>query len=175
MTRCTRRRTLAGAAALAGALAGCSALPVDDGEEEPSYDRLDHTATYVSPEAPLELPGDLPTVEHTHNADLLVLPGDTAHGPSQAVDWLADGRVLALLGDGAERRWLDWARSDDFEDAFGNHGYSDAQPDPTLVVGAAVGTLVHTYRHAWDEPPAARDVLSAIDDDLGDVAAETPP
>lgn len=174
MTRLTRRRSIVGAAALAGTLAGCSALPGDDAPENQSYDRLQRTAVYVSPNVDLSVPADVPTVEGTNNADLLVLPGDTAYGPDQAVDWLAADRVLALLGDGAERRWLDWARSDAFEQAFGNRGFSDAEPDPTLVVGAAVGTLVHTYRHSWGDPPRDRDVLRALDEDLVSVASETP-
>lgn len=172
MSRLTRRRALGGAAALLGALAGCSALP-DERDDDPSYDRLARTATYVSPEADLALPDELPRVDTTHNADLLVLPGDTAHGPDQAADWLAADRVVALLGDGAERRWLDWAHSDAF-DAFGNGGYGDAEPDPTLVVAALVGTIVHTYRHSWADPPRDRDVLRALDEDLGDAAEETP-
>lgn len=173
MPRLTRRRALGGAAAIAGALAGCSALSGDDAPADPSYDRLARTATYVSPEVTLDVPDELPTVENTHNADLLVVPGDTAHGPGQAADWLAADRVVALLGDGAERRWLDWARSDTF-DAFGNGGSADAEPDPTLVVAALVGTIVHTYRHSWGDPPRDRDVLRALDEDLGDVAEVTP-
>ena len=176
MRHLARREALAGAAGLAAALAGCATRLAPTGDsDDPSYDRLARTATYVSPNAPLELPGELPTVENTHNADLLVLPGDTAHGPAQAADWLAADRVVALLGDGAERRWLDWARSDDFEDSFDNGGVGDAEPDPTLVVAAAVGLLVHTYRHSWGDPPRDRDVLRALDEDLGDVAEETPP
>ncbi|MDZ7700793.1 MAG: hypothetical protein U5J98_01300 [Halobacteriales archaeon] len=174
MPRLTRRRALGGAAALVGTLAGCSALPADRDDDQ-SYDRLARTATYVSPNADLEFPAELPAVENTHNADLLVLPGDTAHGPDQAADWLAADQVVALVGDGAERRWLDWARSDAFEDTFESPGASDAEPDPTLVVAAAVGTLVHTYRHSWADSPRDRDVLRAIDEDLGDVESETPP
>ena len=169
-----RRAVLTGAGGLAAALAGCATGLSPGGDDDPSYDRLARMATYVSPNADLELPAELPTVEHTHNADLLVLPGDTAHGPDQAADWLAEDQVIALLGDGAERRWLDWAGSDAFEDAFDNRGVGDAEPDPTLVVAAAVGHLVHTYRHSWADAPRDRDVLRALDEDLDAIAEETP-
>lgn len=174
MPRPTRRETLGSAAALAAALAGCAAPFVDDAPEDQSYDRLHRTAVYLDPDVDLSVPDDVPTVAATNNADLLVLPGDTASGPDQAVDWLADDLVLALLGEGAEPRWLDWSGSDAFEATFDTRGAADAEPDPTLVVAAAIGLDVTTYRHSWADGPRDRDVLRALDEALVDVAARTP-
>jgi hypothetical protein len=165
LPRPTRRETLAGAA-----LVGCAAPFVADAPEDQSYDRLHGTAVYVAPEVALSVPA----VGATNNADLLVLPGDTADGPEQTVDWLAADRVIALLGDGAERRWLEWAGSDPFVDTFETQGAADAEPDPTLVVGAAIGLDVTTDRHTWSHGPRDRDVLRALDEALVDVAATTP-
>lgn len=171
----SRRAMLGAVAGLGSLLAGCSARVDADGDaDDLSFDRLQRTAVYVHPEVDLTLASEVATVEATNNADLLVLPGDTAHGPSQAVDWLAADRILALLGAGAEGRWLDWARSDAFANTFDERGVSDAEPDPTLVVAAATGLQVHTYRHSWSDPPRDRDVLRALDEDLVDIEAESP-
>jgi hypothetical protein len=157
-------------------LAGCSALQADDTDaEELTFERLDVTAVYVADDVGFDMPADVETVENTHNADLLVLPGDTGTDARQAVEWLADERVLALLGESAEETWLSWARSDAFDDAFSNGGYSDAEPNPQLLVGARIGQYVTTYRHTWSGGPRDRDVLTALDESLITIEQETPP
>lgn len=177
MRPCTRRSALcAGSTALLGLFVGCSALPAGSaGTEDPTFERLDTTAVYVDDEVELSMPAEIETVGATHNADLLVLPGDTDADAEQAVEWFADDRVVALLGDSSEATWLSWARSDAFRDAFENQGYSDAEPDPSLVIGAKVGLYVKTYRRSWSGVPRDRDVLRALDESLVDVEEETPP
>lgn len=177
MQHCTRRRVLrAGGATFLASLAGCVALPTDASDaEEPSYENLDATAVYVADEVELSMPAAIETVDATHNADLLVLPGETTADADQAVEWLAAGRVLALLGDGAETTWLSWAQSDVFRDSFENRGYGDAEPDPSLVIGAKIGLYVETYRHSWVDEPRDRDVLETLDESLVAIETATPP
>lgn len=57
----------------------------------------------------------------------------------QAVEWLADESALTLLGDEAESTWLAWVQSDACADTFDAQGFGDAEPDPDLLVAAAIG------------------------------------
>ncbi len=173
--RLTRRRVLTGGGAVvAGAMTGCSALSGGESTDDLTFTRLDQTAVFVADGVDLAVPEEVPTVSATNNADLLVLPADTDVGSEQAVDWLANERVIAVVGGDAESTWHGWARSDEFEDAFRRDGFSDSEPDPSLLVGAAVGLDVTTYRHSWADGPRNRDVLRALDEDLTDIESKTP-
>lgn len=175
MRHCTRRTALraCGVAAL-GSFAGCSALPRDSSDtEDPSYERLDVTAVYVADGVELSIPAEIETVNAPYNADLLVLPDDTNADANQAVEWLTDERVLALLGENSEATWLSWTRSDAFRDAFANEGYGDSEPDPSLVVGARIGLRTTTYRYSWGDEPRDRDVFEALDESLVAIETET--
>ncbi|RDZ48203.1 hypothetical protein C5B86_03885 [Haloferax sp. Atlit-19N] len=176
MQQYTRRNALraCGIAALSS-LAGCSALPPDDSNaEQPSYERLDVTPVYVADGVDLSMPAAIETVSAPHNADLLVLPDETDTDATQAVEWLTDDRVLALLGETAETTWLSWARSDAFRDVFDTQGYSESEPSPTLVVGAKVGVNTTTSRYSWGDEPSHRDVLRAPDESLVAIEQRTP-
>jgi hypothetical protein len=168
------------AGTLAGALAGCAALsdgldeeepPGDDGPDE--YRRLDTVGVHVAEGVDLSVPDEVETVSAPTDADVVVLPDETGVAADQAADWLADDRVLALLGADAEATWLGWARSDPFRDAL-DGGFADAEPDPQLLVGGAVGAHVRTYRHTWADGPDDDDVLEALDENLADLARRTP-
>lgn len=176
MRRCSRRRALQAAGiGLVGTLSGCSALPTGGSTaQDRSFDRLHLTAVYVDDDVDLSVPDEVETVSARNNADLLVLPGETDVGPGRVVEWLDADRVVALTGADAEATWLSWARSDAFADAFENGGFGDSEPDPSLVVGAAIGLHVTTYRYTWADGPRNRDVLRALDEALVDVAQETP-
>ncbi|POG55542.1 hypothetical protein [Haloferax marisrubri] len=176
MQQYTRRNALraCGIAALSS-LAGCSALPPDDQDtEQPTYERLDVTPVYVADGVDPSIPAEIETVSAPHNADLLVLPDDTNIDATQAVEWLTDDRVLALLGEKAETTWLSWVRSDAFRDVFDTQGYSESEPSPTLVVGAKVGLNTTTSRYSWGDAPANRDVLRALDESLVAIENRTP-
>lgn len=125
----TRRRVLAvSGAALVGGLAGCGGG--DGGSPaDPEYERLDRTATYVADGVELSVPGEIPTVDAKNEADLLVLPASTGRAARRVVEWLVDGRAVALLGAAAEQTWLAWAGSDAYRDAFGQR--AEATPSPT--------------------------------------------
>lgn len=166
---------LAGAgAALAAAVTGCAALPGDDAPQNQTYERLQRTAVYVADGVDLSVPEEVQTVNAAGNADLLVLPGDTGVDAETAVDWLAAGRVVSLLGGAAEATWLSWARSETYRDAFGEGGFGDSEPDPELLVATARETDVTTYRRSWSDEPRNRDVLRALDETLVDIETGTP-
>ncbi|GGC48852.1 MULTISPECIES: hypothetical protein [Haloferax] len=59
--------------------------------------------------------------------------------------------MLALFGENAETTWLSWVRSDAFNDVFDTQGYSESEPDPTLVVGAKIGLDTTTSRYSWGD------------------------
>jgi len=159
-----------------GSLAGCSVPMMSDstGEDELSFERLHGTAVYVAEGVDLSFPEELQTVSQPYNADLLIHPDDTTADPEQVVKWFADDRIIALIGGNAESKWLDWARSDAFTDHFKNDGYSDSEPDPSLLVAANFGLSVKTYRYSWGDEPRDRDVLRALDEALVAIANETP-
>jgi len=177
MRHCTRRGVLCGSCiALFGPLGGCSALSGNPSDaEDLTFERLDVRAVYVADGVGISMPAEIETIDNPHNADVLLLPGDTDIDAEQVVEWLADDRVVALLGDTAEVTWLSWARSEAFEDTFANQGYGDAEPDPSLVVGAKIGVYVRTYRHSWADGPRDRDVLRALDESLVESEEATPP
>lgn len=173
--RPTRRQALAGGGAvLVGAVAGCVSFRGDEPPDNQAYERLHLTPVYVEDGVGLSVPEAVPTVDATNNADVIVLPGDTAVGPGQAVDWLAAERVLALVGAGSEGTWFAWARSDVYAETFDGEGLGDSEPDPYLLVAAAVGIDTTTYRHSWSDTPRDRDVLRALDGVLVDLESRTP-
>lgn len=172
-----RRRLLAATGTtLTAAVAGCSNLPGTGGStpEELTFEELHQTPTYVADGVGLSLPDDVPTVSGRNNADLLLFTGSPDVDAEQAVDWLAGERVIALLGDGAESTWIEWAQSDVFTDTFENEGYADSEPDPDLLIGAAVGQVVTRYNRTWGDGPRDRDVLRALDETLVDIEQQTP-
>lgn len=171
----TRRRVLAGAAATSiAALAGCTNLP-GEATDEPSYERLPTTPVYLADGVDLTLPDEVETVDGPANADLLVLPDDTDVSADRAVEWLADERAVALLGDGAQDTWLDWTEDDAYISAFGDQGRAEANPAPQLLVGAYDDGLVTTYRKTWGNGPDDQDVLAELDEVLVDLAATPTP
>lgn len=173
--RLTRRQTLSGTgAALVGALAGCGTFRDDGPPDDQEYERLQVTALYIEDGVDLSVPDEVQTVTASHNADLILLTDDTSIDADQAVDWLAEDRVLGILGDGAEATWLTWARSDTFRETFRGDGAGDSEPDPYLVVATAIGLDATTYRHSWSGRPRDRDLLRALDEVLVDIESRTP-
>lgn len=152
-------------------LSGCSFLSGNSPSSEatPEYERLRNTATYVGDDVDLRLPDAVPRVEASTNADLIVIQGTPDVSVETAVSWLADDRVLALLGDRAEETWLEWARSEEFRSAFDTGGVGDADPDPQLLVGATIGVRVTTYRKTWGDQPSNSDIAAALDETMDDI------
>jgi hypothetical protein len=164
----TRRRVLAGAgAALLGTTAGCANFTggwvgSEDGEDR-ELQKLDETTTYPADGVDLTLPEAVPTVEAAAEAELLLLPGNTGTGVEQAVDWLAGGKRLALVGTDSEPTYLDWAGSDAFTEAFDNEGLGDGSPDPQLVAAHAVDNFVYRYNHTWEGGPDDQQLVWSLD------------
>lgn len=177
MQRLPRRSLLRRASTISVvALAGCSLRSNGSTSTTPTadYDRLERTATYVSDDVGLRLPESAPRVEAPTNADLLVIHGNPAADAEQAVTWLADGRVIALLGDRAQETWLGWTRSEDYRDTFGSQARSEAESEPHLLVAGAKETAVTTSRFSWADLPSNRELLQSLEQALGDIATWTP-
>lgn len=164
----TRRRVLGCAgAALIGALAGCETLSADESTipTQPDYDQLEAISVYVAHGLDVTVPERIPIVDDTAAADLLLLPADT--GAAQAIEWLDSGRVVALLGDGAQETWLHWIQSEAYEDAFGRRGYAESDPAPDLLVLVPSDTGVTGHNYTWASGYDDRDVLEGVEDALG--------
>lgn len=155
-----------------GALGGCAALRGDDAPDDLEFERLQRTPVYRDDGVDLSLPEEVPTVSATNNADLILLSGEPDVDAERAVEWLADNRVLALLGDAAESTWLAWVESDAYTDTFNTEGAADSEPDPDLLVAAAFELDVTRYGHTWSDGPRDRDVLRALDEILVDIEEE---
>jgi hypothetical protein len=173
----TRRRLLAGAgAALLGATAGCANVTGgwvggDDGEDR-ELQRLDETTTYRADGVDLTLPETVPAAGSAGAAELLLLPGDTDVETDQAVDWLAGGKRLALVGSESEPTWLEWAGSEPFTRQFDNEGIGDGTPDPQLVAAHAVDNFVYRYNHTWEGGPDDQQLVWGIDEFLVEMDRE---
>ncbi|MEF8806528.1 hypothetical protein [Natronomonas sp.] len=156
------------------ALAGCSFLPERTSQttESPDYEQLRNTAVYVGDDVGLRLPESVPRVSAPTNADLLVVHGNPEVSVETAVSWLADDRAVALLGDRAQDTWLDWARSEEFEDTFDTQGVGEAEPAPQLLVGATVGVRVTTYRKTWENQPNNDEIVAALDETMSDLETQ---
>lgn len=165
----TRRRFLAGASAsFALALAGCGRDADQDATPTPiEYDHLGQRTLYPADGLGLTVPENLETTQTRDGATLFLLPGTTDVAATQAVEWLDSQRVVALLGDGAEGTWLDWARSDAYAETFGRGGVADPDPDPDLVVLRWNGQGVSPHHYTWGNPYDDADVFEAIEDALG--------
>lgn len=172
---CRRRRLLQiGGLGLVGTLAGCAGFSDNGDTQDLQFDQLHTTAVYVDDSVELSMPTEIETVTAKTNADLLVFPDDVDTGAEQVADWFDDGRAVALLGPDSEATWLEWARSDEFEQRFENKGFGDSDPDPQLLVGVAFDLRVATYRRSWADGPRDRDVLRALDETLVSIEERTP-
>lgn len=170
----SRRETLyISGVALLSSLSGCpDSLSDTSTPEEQTFDRLDTTTVYVADSVELSLPPAIQTVTEPSNADLLILPDDTAVDAQRAVEWLLADRIIALLGDDSQPKWLSWVQSDAFRDTFENGGYAKSKPTPYLVVGAKIGQYYKPYSASFGGEPNDQSILRALDDDLVDIADE---
>jgi len=170
-----RRRLLAGAgAALLGAAAGCTSLGGASEPEEPDIDRLTELAVYRADGVELTFPEGVSTVDAPEDAYVVVLPGDTDVGPEQAAAWFTAGRVVALVGDGAEPTYLDWRQSDTFADTFENEGLGDASPDPQLLAAESVDRFLYRYGRTWEGGPSESQLIGGLDEILVEMESRTP-
>jgi hypothetical protein len=156
------------------ALAGCSSLPESTAPttDTPTYEQLRNTAVYVGDDVGLSLPETVPRVSAPNNADLLVIHGNASVSAETAVSWLADDRAVALLGEHAQETWTDWARTEEFQNAFDTRGLAEANPAPQLLVGATVGLRATTYRKTWEDQPGNDEIVAALDETMGDIETE---
>lgn len=173
MTRSTRRRFLQGLSTLSVvSIAGCSVLSADSTPTPtPAYDTLEETPTYRSDDVGLGLPEAVPRADSPADAELIVVHGDPSVEADQAVSWLADERVVALLGDSAAETWRGWTSSDAYTEAFDDRGRAESDPEPHLLVAGANETTVRTNRYSWGDLPSNAELVRSLDEAVADIAA----
>lgn len=173
MDTATRRRLLQGLSALSVAsIAGCSVLSdASTPTPAPEYDTLEGTSTYRSDDVGLSLPEAVPRAASPTGAELIVLHGNPSVEADQAITWLADGRVVALLGDAATETWRGWTNSDAYAEAFDDRGRAESDPEPHLLVAGANETTVRTNRYSWGNLPSNTELVESLDEAVADIAA----
>jgi hypothetical protein len=166
----TRRRVLG----LAGAvwtttLAGCETLTDDESPPttEPVYDHLEDRSMYVAADVDLEVPPSVPTVDVRGEADLFLLPAEPHVSAATAIDWLDEGLVVALVGDGAQETWIDWQQTEASGDAFGGAGYAESEPPPDLLALVPDRDGVTGHNYTWASGYDDSDVLEGLNEALG--------
>lgn len=170
-----RRNVLAATSTvLLGAVAGCPAFADEDSIDDIEFERFHQTPVYLADDVELSMPEEIQTVSEPADAELIITPDEPDVPPEQAAEWLADGRILALLGDEAENTWLSWVRSDAFDEAFDIQGIAEGEPDPDLLVGVAIDQQPTRYNRTWERGPHESDILKAVDEILVDIDGRTP-
>lgn len=171
MESLSRRRLLQSASMVSFlGLSGCTSLSNSDSTSySPEYDQLRNTAIYVADDVGLRLPENATRVDAPENAELLILHGNLAVTAQQVVTWLKEGRIIALLGDRAEDSWFDVTQSEPYRETFDSEGFGDAEPDPQLLIAAAIENRTTTYRKTWGDQPDNNELLAALDETMTDI------
>jgi len=169
----TRRQLLSvSGTAAAGALAGCSTLSSEETAPD-VYDQLEQRPVYVDAAVSLTVPDSVQRVETPDAADLIVLPDTPDTDVTQAVAWLEEMRAIALVGDQSQRTWLSWVQSDAYVEAFDPQGFGEGDPEPQLLIAWNADPLITTQQYSWGSSRSDEDVLSALNETLGEIEPRT--
>lgn len=169
MPSSTRRRILSSSGlAIVGAVAGCTDLLGDETDSD-EYEHLQQRPVYIETSIDLAIPDTVQLVDTPADADLIVIPDRPDIEASQAVEWVEQKRAIALLGREAQSTWLSWVDSDVYVEAFDPQGFAEGDPDPELLIAWDTGTVVTTQHYSWGSGPSDSDVLSALNETLGDI------
>jgi hypothetical protein len=153
-------------------LSGCARFAHSDSNttnNSPEYYRLNNTAIYIADGVGLRLPEEANRMYRPESAELLILHGNLSVTPDQVVEWLREGRIIALLGERAESSWFDVIQSEAYREAFPTGGAGDADPDPQLLVAVAFGNRTDTYRKTWGNQPDNDELLVALDERVTEI------
>ena len=165
-TSLTRRHALrASGGVLLGAVAGCTELVESDSHSD-EYHHLQELPVYLKGDVDLAVPDDVQTVAEPEEADLIVLSDRPGIGASQAVKWLEQRRVIALVGEESQPTYLSWRRTDAYVEAFNPSGMGEGDPPPKLLLCWHADSMVHTSQHSWGYEPTDSDYLDGIDKTL---------
>lgn len=175
---CHRRRIVATVGVgILGGLAGCLGRfgndSSDSSAEAEEYEHLKEWPVYVADGLDLSVPPAVHIEASPSDADLIVLLDETETDVSRAIDWLADGRVLAVVGEDAQETVTSWMESDAFTDEFGEQMVGGGEPEPELVMAVDSGSIVSTHRFSWEDGPADSDILWALNKQLDDLDRPT--
>lgn len=169
----TRRRFFAAVGvSVTSAFAGCTNLGSSDSTTTESYDYLEQYPVYFDQEIGISIPGDVTITEDESEAELIVLPDDTARDAEEFVDWLLADQIVALVGLNAQQQWYDWRDTDVYAEAIDPEGITEAEgPDPAIFMLWTDDSIVREYTRTWGEGelPADNEILSALSEKLGDI------
>lgn len=167
--RLTRRRSLTVLVSITvAALAGCSALNTD--EETPNmYEHLQRHPVYIDEDIKYSIPESVQIVDSPTDAVLIVLPSSPDIGVFQAVEWLEQSRTIALVGDETQSTWRAWIEADAFEDTFDTAGIPEPDPETQLLIAWNTDSSFNVQEYKWSPGPSDDDILSALDDTLGNI------
>lgn len=168
-----RRRFLAGVASGAvGIVSGCT----DDVQPSTAtyeYEKIDNWSVYAGPEVGISFPDEIQTVATPEDANLLFLSDTVDMKPDQPIEWVADGRVVAIIGDSPEEVWLSWRRSEAFSSTFGSQLISEGSSSPDMLLIYYNGSVVSKATYAKsgidrNPDPTSSELLRAVDKLLKD-------
>lgn len=180
----TRRAVLHGTALALPALAGCS-LPTrsDDPTTPEQYPHLERATLFVASRLDITLPSAVSVVDQPADADVALFPTDPSVTPEEAVEWLAGGTAVGVVGSPAHEFLLEVQRSEAAADRFGQRGYGVPSPPPHLQFGHAVtdgagGEIISTSSFSWGgledgAVPGDDRVFGALETFLAEEASET--
>lgn len=180
----TRRALLRGTALALPVLAGCSLPSRSDETTTPEhYPHLERAALFVASRLDLTVPSAVSVVEEPADAEIALFPTDPGVSPAEAVEWLADGTAVGVVGSPAHEFLLAVQRSEAAADRFGQQGYGVPSPPPDLQVGHAVadgggGEILSTSSFSWGgledgAVPGEDRVFDALETFLAEEASET--
>ena len=109
------------------------------------------------------------SVDALGGADLIVIPDTPDIEVSQAVEWPQQKRVIAILGREEQSTWLSWVQSDAYEEPFDPQGIAEEDPEPQLLIAWDTGSIVTTQQYSWGSGPSDSDVLSGLNETLGEI------
>jgi len=168
----SRRALLAaGVSTVGSALAGCSSLGRTPTPEQP-FATLDRQ-TVALDGVDLSVPNSVSTASEPADAGVVVVPGDTDRSPNRTAEWIADGRVVALLGDDCGATWNSWVMTSAFATKFDVMGAEWGEPGADLVVGGTVGLNLVTYGRTWEGTPSDSEIFRKLDSIASDIEDRT--
>lgn len=154
--------------ALTGTLAGCSELSSEE------YENLQEHPVYIDLNVELSIPDTMQIVDAPKDANLIVIPDTHDIAAPQAVEWLKQKRVIALLGGEAWSTWLSWVETDAYEETFEHPDMvGERLPDSRLVITWPTPAAALTAQYRLESEPSDSDILTALDNTIEDIRPRT--
>lgn len=175
MTRLSRRTYLAGLTGVFTAVAGCAT----DTESRTSskttrlssrYENLTRTKIYVHHGTELSHPETISKADTPEAVSLIILPAEPDITTERAVEWLAAGKKLAIVGRDANEFVNRVERSGAARQYFEQRGHGDPNKPADLVVAVAMDSeYVESHVYSWNDGPSNQTIWKALDRAIGEI------